>query len=148
VKNIKCIPAYIPIILLFFAISCRKDTTDGTAMLPPCSSCANGGNSAPANDWRLIEIKSADWNLDSAGLASSYIQDKVNAVNPWDYTEYTYPYIGFDYGTNSPQFLKQGDSLARNGGLFFLDGYDIVFKSQTNSPPDSIYIWVWLIPKK
>jgi hypothetical protein len=146
-KNIQCIPVYIAGILFFLVISCSKDATNGNAVLPPCTTCAPGSNPNPTLYWHSIQVTAVDWFVDTGGVTKCDIDPKVNALFPWNYGTYTYPKIAFNYGTSTMQIINQGDSVARNGGLFILDKSDIIFKSQTSSPPDTIYIAVYLQPE-
>ena len=149
-KNIKCIPDYIFGLLILLVISCSKDTsTNGNGIALPCTNCAPVSNPPPkpTSYWHSLQITSADWVPDSAGLPSCDLDPKVNALFPWDDAVYTYPQIAFNYGTSTMQIINQGDSSARNGGFFILAGSDIIFKSQTSAPPDTIYIAVYLHPE-
>jgi len=147
-KNIKSIAIGLSGILFLFAISCNKDTfSNGTGIIPPCTNCTTGSNPNPTTIWRSIEINTADWILDSAGNPRCHLDVKVSEIDPWDYGAYTYPSIAFDYGTSTMQIINQGDSLARNGGLFILKGQDVIFKSQNSSLPDAMHIEVHLQPE-
>jgi hypothetical protein len=147
-KNFTWISVIFPAILLFSAISCSKDTnTNGSGVRLPCSNCSSPSTPPPkpSSYWHSIEINATDW-FDTAGISTCDLDPKVDALFPWDYGGYTYPSIAFNYGTSTMQIINQGDSLARNGGLFFLKGQDVIFKSQTTPPPDTIFIAVYLQP--
>lgn len=148
-KNIKPTPVFIPGILLLLVVSCSKDTnTNGSGIIPPCTTCGaptGNPNPKPTSYWHSIQVTSSDWFPDSAGVPNCDLDPKVTALFPWDYSTYTYPHIAFNYGTSTMQILNQGDSSARDGGVFFLEGKNVIFKSQTNSPPDTIYIAVYVL---
>ena len=140
------LPLQLFVIGLVFSlvISCRKDNTDTSAYLPPCTTCAARDSEKSYTDVQTIEIDSVDWIPQLNGSVRCDLLAKVTALFPWDYGTYKFPLVGFDYGISTQQIMKQGDSLTRYGGVFFFKGYDFFFQSQTAAPPNLISLTIWI----